>query len=127
MSHLAKRHRQHRTLDEFERVIDTTPMSGEIQVPEETAELEVVRELIAALPDGPEKETVRLFYLEGELTARQIADRLGVGKSAVTMRLERFRARVKKALMARVLALRGEGPEQRPLPRVAESSGKRSK
>ncbi|NTX00510.1 sigma-70 family RNA polymerase sigma factor [Myxococcus sp. CA051A] len=64
----------------------------------------VVRELIEGLPEGPEKETVRLFYLEGELSAREIAERLGLGKSAVTMRLERFRARVKRELLARLLA-----------------------
>jgi RNA polymerase sigma-70 factor (ECF subfamily) len=64
----------------------------------------VVRALIEGLPEGPEKETARLFYLEGELSAREIADRLGLGKSAVTMRLERFRARVKRELLARLLA-----------------------
>lgn len=68
----------------------------------------VVRELISELPGGPERETVELFYLEGELSARQIAERQGVGKSAVTMRLERFRARVKRELLKRVLAGRQE-------------------
>ena len=63
---------------------------------------QVVRELIAALPEGPEKETVTLFYIEGQLSAREIADRLGVGKSAITMRLERFRARVKRDLAIRL-------------------------
>ena len=65
----------------------------------------VVRQLIDELPDGPEKQTVQLFYVEGSLTAREIAERLGVGKSAVTMRLERFRARVKRELLRRVLAV----------------------
>ncbi len=69
---------------------------------------EVVRELIAALPEGPEKETVTLFYIEGELSAREIADRLGVGKSAITMRLERFRARVKRDLAIRLTKARWE-------------------
>jgi len=68
----------------------------------------VVRELIAALPEGPEKETVTLFYVEGELTAREIAERMGVGKSAVTMRLERFRARVKRELLVRLARARWE-------------------
>ena len=72
------------------------------------AEVEVVRKLIAELPDGPEKETVHLFYVEGKLSAREIADRLGVGKSAITMRLERFRAKVKKKVLAEVARLRGE-------------------
>jgi RNA polymerase sigma-70 factor (ECF subfamily) len=60
-----------------------------------------VRDVIEGLREGPEKETVRLFYLEGTLSAREIAQRMGVGKSAVTMRLERFRAKVKKQLIAR--------------------------
>jgi RNA polymerase sigma-70 factor (ECF subfamily) len=73
------------------------------------AELEAVRRLIAELPEGPEKETVRLFYVDGALSAREIAERLGVGKSAITMRLERFRAKVKRRVLAEVARLRGEG------------------
>jgi len=67
---------------------------------------QVVRDVIEELAEGPEKETVRLFYVEGQLSAREIADRLGVGKSTVTMRLERFRGRVKRVLLRRVLAVR---------------------
>ncbi len=69
---------------------------------EKEAELRAVREVIDGLRDGPEKETVRLFYLEGTLSAREIAVRMGVGKSAVTMRLERFRARIKAQLCERL-------------------------
>jgi len=69
---------------------------------EREAELRVVRAVIDGLRDGPEKETVRLFYLEGTLSAREIAQRMGVGKSAVTMRLERFRARVRRELCERL-------------------------
>lgn len=69
---------------------------------EREAELRAVREIIEDLKEGPEKETVRLFYLEGTLSAREIALRMGVGKSAVTMRLERFRARVKRKLVERL-------------------------
>ncbi len=74
------------------------------------AELDIsmVRRLITELPEGPEKETVRLFYVEGELSAREIAERMGVGKSAVTMRLERFRSRIKRQLMLDVLKRRWE-------------------
>lgn len=68
----------------------------------------VVRELIDALPEGAEKETVKLFYVEGELSAREIGERMGVGKSAVTMRLERFRARVKRELLVRLSRARWE-------------------
>ena len=63
----------------------------------------IVRGLIEELPEGPEKQTAQLFYVEGELSAREIAERLGLGKSAITMRLERFRARVKRELLGRLL------------------------
>jgi RNA polymerase sigma-70 factor (ECF subfamily) len=82
--------------------------SADMPDPDAEVELELVRRVIAALPDGPEKETVHLFYVDGSLTAREIADRLGVGKSAVTMRLERFRAKVKRRVLAEVARLRGE-------------------
>ncbi len=83
--------------------------AAEMPDPEAALELEVVRRIVAELPDGPEKETVHLFYVEGQLSARQIAERLGVGKSAITMRLERFRAKVKRRVLAEVARLRGEG------------------
>jgi len=69
---------------------------------EKEAELRAVREVIDGLREGPEKETVRLFYLEGTLSAREIAQRMGVGKSAVTMRLERFRAKIRAELSERL-------------------------
>lgn len=71
-------------------------------------DITVVRRCIEALPEGPEKETVRLFYVEGELSAREIAEKMGVGKSAVTMRLERFRSRIRRQLMLDVLNRRWE-------------------
>jgi len=73
--------------------------------PEREARVRIVRDLIAELPDGDIRETIELFYLEGKLSAREIADHLGVGKSTVTMRLERFRARIKRQLAARILRL----------------------
>jgi RNA polymerase sigma-70 factor, ECF subfamily len=78
--------------------IELVPASLKIE-----AAAQVVRDVIASLPDGAEKETARLFYIEGTLSAREIAEREGVGKSAVTMRLERFRARVKRVLLRRLL------------------------
>ena len=43
-------------------------MEVELEPPDLEAELEldVVRKVIASLPDGAEKETVQLFYVEGE-------------------------------------------------------------
>ena len=61
----------------------------------------LVRDLIRALPEGAEKRTATLFYIEGDLSVREIAEQLGENKSAVGMRLERFRARFKQQLLAR--------------------------
>jgi RNA polymerase sigma-70 factor (ECF subfamily) len=69
----------------------------------------LVRRIVDELPEGPEKETVRLFYVEGELSAREIAERLGVGKSTVTMRLDRFRAKVKLRILREVADRWGGG------------------
>jgi len=87
--------------------------AAEMPDPEAGLELEVVRRVIAELPDGPEKETVHLFYVEGRLSAREIAAMQGVGKSAITMRLERFRAKVKRRLLAEVARLGGAGSPSR--------------
>lgn len=102
-SALAKRSSEDRTMADYVGgVLDTVPPFPESLMLE--VDLAVVRDLIDRLPPGPEKDTVQLFYVEGQLSAREIADKLGVGKSAITMRLERFRARVKRELMLRVLA-----------------------
>jgi RNA polymerase sigma-70 factor, ECF subfamily len=94
----------------LEESVDPLPESVPL-VPEALQlerDMAVVRQLIEELPEGEEKRTVQLFYVEGELSAREIAERLGVGKSAVTMRLERFRARIKLKLLQRVLEGRWE-------------------
>jgi RNA polymerase sigma-70 factor (ECF subfamily) len=109
LSRLARRKARGELVEELTREAEAA--GGEeapLPDPEAGAELEVVRRIIADLPEGPEKETVRLFYIEGQLSAREIADRLGVGKSAITMRLERFRAKVKRRVLAEVARLRGD-------------------
>jgi RNA polymerase sigma-70 factor (ECF subfamily) len=110
LSRLARRRASEALADELGREVETLA-DGQAALPDPDAgmELEVVRRVIAELPPGPEKETVELFYVRGELSAREIADRLGVGKSAITMRLERFRAKVKARVLAEVARLRGEG------------------
>lgn len=109
LSRLSRRRAVAKLADHLSREAEVLA-AGVASLPEPGAgvELELVRKIIAELPEGPEKETVQLFYLEGELSAREIAARLGVGKSAITMRLERFRAKVKRRLLAEVARLRGD-------------------
>jgi len=112
LSRLARRQAETDSQAEFGREAEAH-LAIEVDPPDPEAdlELEVVRRIISTLPEGPEKETVHLFYVEGTLSAREIAERLGVGKSAITMRLERFRSRVKKRILAEVARLKGEGSE----------------
>jgi RNA polymerase sigma-70 factor (ECF subfamily) len=103
-SYLSSRHTQRTAAEEATResrlLEDHVPAAS--QAMEREAELRAVREVIDSLREGPEKETVRLFYLEGTLSAREIALKMGVGKSAVTMRLERFRAKIRAQLCERL-------------------------
>ena len=103
-SYLSSRATQHKAAEDATReaqlLEDHVPAASHAL--EKEAELRAVREVIDGLREGPEKETVRLFYLEGTLSAREIAARMGVGKSAVTMRLERFRAKVRAQLCERL-------------------------
>ncbi len=108
LTRLARRRTARDVADDLEHEVKSMEEAQEPHDPTAGAEIEVVRRIIAELPEGPEKETVHLFYVEGNLSAREIADRLGVGKSAITMRLERFRAKVKKKVLAEVARLRGE-------------------
>jgi RNA polymerase sigma-70 factor (ECF subfamily) len=109
LSRVARRRAGQEVADELSREAEVAAQEPVAPPdPEAGAELEVVRRIIAELPEGPEKETVHLFYVEGRLSAREIADRLGVGKSAITMRLERFRAKVKRRVLAEVARLRGD-------------------
>jgi RNA polymerase sigma-70 factor, ECF subfamily len=109
LSRLARKRSGEQLAEELGREIEVLAVPDRLPEPDSDAELALVRRIIDELPDGPEKETVRLFYVEGSLSAREIAARLGVGKSAITMRLERFRAKVKRRVLAEVARLRGEG------------------
>src|SRR5258708_2356303 len=103
-SYLTSRATHHKAAEDANRqaqlLADHVPAASHAL--EKEAELRAVREGIEALREGPEKGTVRLFYLEGTLSAREIAQQMGVGKSAVTMRLERFRAKVRAQLCERL-------------------------
>ncbi len=103
-SYLTSRSTHHKATEDAGRqaqlLEDHVPAASHLL--EKEAELRAVREVIDGLREGPEKETVRLFYLEGTLSAREIAQQMGVGKSAVTMRLERFRAKVRAQLTERL-------------------------
>jgi RNA polymerase sigma-70 factor, ECF subfamily len=70
----------------------------------------IVEALIEELPAARDREIVKLYYFEEELTTRQVAERLGIPHGTVTVTLQRVRAKLLKQL---VLALGREGEEAR--------------
>jgi RNA polymerase sigma-70 factor (ECF subfamily) len=72
--------------------------------PPEDPALQVVRGVLAELEEGPERRVVTRFYVDGDCTVQQIADELGLAKGTITSRLTRFRARIKRRLVALVAA-----------------------
>ncbi len=66
----------------------------------------IVAEEIERLPDFRMKQAGRLFYLEGQDTTK-IAQRLDAPISTVTTWLSRFRGKIRRRLVLRILALRG--------------------
>jgi RNA polymerase sigma-70 factor (ECF subfamily) len=101
LNHRAGQRLSQRAVEQLGRVLPEPPPAAQVEL-EREQERRIVRELIGELPEGAEKRTATLFYLEGELSVRQIAEALGETKSAVGMRLERFRARFKLRLLARL-------------------------
>jgi len=72
--------------------------------PHTPAAVAVVRELVNALAEGPERQTIERFYIDGDCTVTELATELGVAKGTITARLTRFRARVKRRLTALLVA-----------------------
>jgi RNA polymerase sigma-70 factor (ECF subfamily) len=66
----------------------------------------IVAEEIERMPDTPMKQAGRLFYLEGRDTAA-IAEQLDAPVSTITTWLSRFRGKIRRRLVLRILALRG--------------------
>lgn len=99
---MRRRARERRVREESQ-----TPETSVEVVPEsfrDEARAEVVRETIDALPFNRLTDAAKMFYVDGRPTA-EIGRELGIGKSGVTMRLERFRAKAKPELTRRLLHL----------------------
>ncbi len=83
-----------------ERDLFTPP--SELEYVETERQILAVREVIDELPDGGMKDCAQAFYVEG-LSTSDIAERLEIPKSTVTTRLDRFRGRIRKRLIARLV------------------------
>lgn len=74
------------------------------------AEIQVVEDLIKNLKNRDVQKTVQLFYIEGKETAK-IAEIQGISQTAVTSRLNRFRAKFKKRIALAILEKRAADEE----------------
>lgn len=67
-------------------------------------QLRLVRAVFESLDPGPLKETAQLYYFDGIESAVEIGARLGIPKSTVTTRLDRFRQLLKKRMFAALVS-----------------------
>jgi RNA polymerase sigma-70 factor (ECF subfamily) len=107
---LRRAHRARIQGDQLAREAAAAPAAGDEERLARERETAVVAEEIARLPDSPQKEAGRLYYQEGRDT-KAIAAALGAPVSTITTWLSRFRVRIRKRLVLRILALRGSGME----------------
>jgi RNA polymerase sigma-70 factor, ECF subfamily len=68
----------------------------------------IVEALIEELPSAREKELVKLYYF-GELTTRELAERIGMPHGTVTVTLQRVRTKLLKRLVL-AMGQAGERP-----------------
>lgn len=91
-----------RILEEYRSVKDVMTDTGSEWT---DAEVRLIEELIASMPNPELQETIRLFYLEGRKTA-DIARVQKISQTAVTTRLNRFRGGLRKRLAKEILKRR---------------------
>lgn len=75
---------------------------NDLEYIETERQIATVQNVIDNLPEGGMKDCAKAFYVEG-ISTSDIAKRLDIPKSTVTTRLDRFRGRVRKLLLARLM------------------------
>jgi RNA polymerase sigma-70 factor (ECF subfamily) len=85
-------------VERFEGPEDESPVLRERKV-------ELVRAELEALPEGPQRDLIRAYYGEDNVTTRELADRTGMPHGTVCVTLSRLRAKIQKRLAAALLRL----------------------
>ena len=65
----------------------------------------VVRAEIDAIPNEQQRELLRLYYCDGNVTTRELAERTGTPHGTICVTLGRVRAKIQKRLAAAILRL----------------------
>lgn len=92
--------RKHRAWSK-ERDLFTPP--SELDYLETERQIAAVHQVIDELPEGGMKDCAKAFYIKG-LSTSKIAESLAIPKSTVTTRLDRFRGRIRKRLLSRLVS-----------------------
>jgi len=71
----------------------------------------LLKETFDSFEEGPLKEAARVHYIEGVEDLGEVAERLGVPRSTVTTRLDRFRRALRKRIASAIL--RSRSPQGR--------------
>lgn len=109
LTHLGRQKRQRQERERW--AAEQTGVAADAGVDRERLEeIQIVIEEIERLPESDQKRAGDLFYRQGMSTSA-IAAALDVPVSTVTTWLSRFRGRLRRRLLARLLAHRGHRPE----------------
>ncbi len=102
LSYLSKEDSFHRKHFAWSREKEMFTPPGDMDFIAVEKQIAIVREVIESLPEGGMKDCAKGFYIDG-LSTSAIAEKLGIPKSTVTTRLDRFRTRIRKRLLARLM------------------------
>lgn len=102
LSHLSKEDSFNRKHLAWSREVELFSPPRDLEFLTVEHQITVVQEVIDNLPDGGMKDCAKSFYVDG-LSTSIIAEQLDIPKSTVTTRLDRFRTRVRKRLLVRLM------------------------
>jgi len=74
----------------------------------------IVAEVIAACPEPGQRQAAARFYGDPPSTTEQIAQELGISRTAVTTRLHRFRTWARATMLGRLAEAMDAAPEEGP-------------
>jgi len=102
LSHLSREDGFSKKHNAWSREAELFRPPNDLEFLETERRIKAVQEIINDLPAGGMKDCAKAFYVDG-LSTSEIAKRYDTPKSTVTTRLDRFRTRIRKRLLARVM------------------------
>jgi RNA polymerase sigma-70 factor (ECF subfamily) len=106
LASIRKNQRQESVMDEFIKEVCNSSQHQDIQRTQERRQLvAVVQDVINNLPENEVKQTVQAYYLDGNCSVDDLAERFEAPRGTITARLKRFRDAAKPKLAARLISM----------------------